>query len=119
MVLLSVNPAFPPDDPERTGEERVATHLADLARKRGFKISRQAGLLGKKNLLFRLKSPTRRNAAQRKRNSSSNASWTRNTGNWAPKSSANAETARKRRLHTCNALLGDLKHLSVVNGGVP
>ena len=56
MVLLSVNPAFPPDDPERTGEERVATHLADLARKRGFKISRQAVLLGKKNLLVRLKS---------------------------------------------------------------
>jgi len=55
VALPSVNPAFWPDDPERTGEERVATYLADLARKQGLEVSRQAVLPGRKNLLVRLK----------------------------------------------------------------
>ncbi len=55
VALPSVNPAFLPDKPELTGEERVATHLADLARKRDLEVSRQAVLPGRKNLLVRLK----------------------------------------------------------------
>ncbi len=55
IALPSINPAFLPDDPERTGEERVASYLADLARKQGLEISRQPVLPGRKNLLIRLK----------------------------------------------------------------
>ena len=55
VALPSVNPAFWTDDPKRTGEERVALHLADLARKQGLEVSWQPVLPGRKNLLVRLK----------------------------------------------------------------
>jgi len=55
VALPSVNPAFLPNDTERTGEERVASHLIDLARKHALEVSRQSVLPGRKNLLIRLK----------------------------------------------------------------
>ncbi|MBT4666176.1 MAG: M20/M25/M40 family metallo-hydrolase, partial [Opitutae bacterium] len=55
VALPSVNPAFLPNEPELTGEERVATYLTDLARKQGLEISRQNVLPGRKNLFVRLK----------------------------------------------------------------
>ena len=55
VALRSVNPAFLPNDPERTGEERVAAYLTELARKQGLEISRQNVLPGRKNLFVRLK----------------------------------------------------------------
>ena len=55
IALPSVNPAFLPDDPNHTGEERVALYLADLARKQGLEVSRQPVLPGRRNLLIRLK----------------------------------------------------------------
>jgi acetylornithine deacetylase/succinyl-diaminopimelate desuccinylase family protein len=55
VALPSINPAFRPDDVERTGEERVALHLADLAGKHGLEVSRQAVLPGRENLFVRLK----------------------------------------------------------------
>jgi acetylornithine deacetylase/succinyl-diaminopimelate desuccinylase-like protein len=55
VALPSVNPAFLPNDPELTGEERVASLLTDLARKQGLEISRQNVLPGRKNLFVRLK----------------------------------------------------------------
>ena len=55
VAIPSVNPAFLPNEPELTGEERVASYLTDLARKQGFEISRQNVLPGRKNLLVRLK----------------------------------------------------------------
>lgn len=55
IALPSINPAFLPEDPDRTGEERVASYLADLARKQGLEVSRQPVLPGRKNLLVRLK----------------------------------------------------------------
>ncbi|MDA1047028.1 MAG: M20 family metallopeptidase [Verrucomicrobia bacterium] len=55
VALPSVNPAFLPNDSERTGEERIASYLTDLARKQGLEISRQNVLPGRKNLFVRLK----------------------------------------------------------------
>lgn len=55
IALPSINPAFLPDDPDRTGEERVALYLADLARKQGLEVSRQPVLPGRQNLFVRLK----------------------------------------------------------------
>ncbi|MBR90301.1 MAG: peptidase [Verrucomicrobiales bacterium] len=51
----SVNPSLLPDRPDLSGEERVAEFLADLARKRGLSVSRQAVLPGRRNLLVRLR----------------------------------------------------------------
>ena len=55
VALPSINPAFLPNEPELTGEERVASYLTDLARKKGLEISRQNVLPGRKNLFVRLK----------------------------------------------------------------
>ena len=55
VALPSVNPAFLPDNPDVTGEERVAAHLTDLAAKRGLEVSRQAVLPDRSNLLVRLR----------------------------------------------------------------
>jgi acetylornithine deacetylase/succinyl-diaminopimelate desuccinylase-like protein len=55
VALPSVNPAFLPNDSKRTGEERVANHLIDLASKHGLEVSRQSVLPGRKNLFVRLK----------------------------------------------------------------
>ena len=55
VALPSINPAFLPNEAEHTGEERVASFLTDLARKKGIEISRQNVLPGRKNLLVRLK----------------------------------------------------------------
>ncbi|MFP6892873.1 MAG: M20/M25/M40 family metallo-hydrolase, partial [Opitutales bacterium] len=55
VALPSINPAFLPNDTERTGEEKVASYLTDLARKQGLEISRQNVLPGRKNLFVRLK----------------------------------------------------------------
>ena len=55
VAIPSINPSFLPDDKERTGEEAVAGHLIDIARKHGLDISRQPVLPGRRNLLVRLK----------------------------------------------------------------
>jgi len=55
VALPSVNPAFLPNEPELTGEERVAAYLTELASKQGLEISRQNVLPGRKNLFVRLK----------------------------------------------------------------
>ncbi|MBU63190.1 MAG: peptidase [Opitutae bacterium] len=59
VALPSINPAFLPNEPELTGEERVASYLIDHARKQGLEISRQNVLPERKNLFVRLK-PSRK-----------------------------------------------------------
>ena len=46
VALPSVNPAFLPNEPELTGEERVASYLTELTSKQGLEISRQNVLPG-------------------------------------------------------------------------
>lgn len=55
IAIPSVNPAFlPPGDP-RTGEEGIASFLADLARKTGLEVTLQPVVPGRSNLLARLR----------------------------------------------------------------
>ena len=53
IALPSVNPAFL-QDPELTGEHRVAAHLADLASKAGLDVERQNVAPGRENLVVRM-----------------------------------------------------------------
>lgn len=51
----SINPSLAPSNSKLTGEEGVATLLADQAGKLGIEIQRQAVLPGRKNILLRLR----------------------------------------------------------------
>ena len=53
IALPSVNPAFHAD-PALTGEQRVADHLADRARKAGLEVERQEVAPGRENLVVRM-----------------------------------------------------------------
>jgi acetylornithine deacetylase/succinyl-diaminopimelate desuccinylase-like protein len=54
IALPSVNPAFLPANDPRTGEARVAEHLAQLGRSLGFSAEFAEALPGRANLLLRL-----------------------------------------------------------------
>ena len=54
IEIPSVNPDLCPDQPEITGEERVAQFLIEKAESVGLEVSRQAVLPGRENLLVRL-----------------------------------------------------------------
>lgn len=55
VSIPSINPSLAPSNSNLTGEEGVATLLADQAGKLGIEIQRQAVLPGRKNILLRLK----------------------------------------------------------------
>ena len=54
IALPSVNPAFLPDRPDLTGEQRVAAFLASTADRAGLKLEWQEVFPGRSNLLLRL-----------------------------------------------------------------
>jgi acetylornithine deacetylase/succinyl-diaminopimelate desuccinylase-like protein len=54
IALPSVNPAFLPDQPEWTGEQRVADFLAHQADRAGLELSFQKVFPGRSNLIARL-----------------------------------------------------------------
>jgi len=51
IAIPSINPAFGPPDPQRTGEGKVASFLADYARRLGLECEFQDVMPGRKNLL--------------------------------------------------------------------
>lgn len=55
VSIPSINPSLLPTQSNLTGEEQVATFLADYANKLGIEVQRQAVLPGRKNILLRLK----------------------------------------------------------------
>jgi len=55
VSIPSINPSLAPSNSNLTGEEGIATLLADQAGKLGIEIQRQAVLPGRKNILLRLK----------------------------------------------------------------
>ena len=55
VYIPSINPSLAPSNSKLTGEEGIATLLADQAGKLGVEIQRQAVLPGRKNILLRLK----------------------------------------------------------------
>jgi acetylornithine deacetylase/succinyl-diaminopimelate desuccinylase family protein len=55
VSIPSINPSLAPPNSKLTGEEGVASLLADQAGKLGIEIQRQAVLRGRKNILLRLK----------------------------------------------------------------
>lgn len=55
VAIPSINPSFAPDDEARTGEESVARHLIDIARRQGLDIARQPVLPGRRNTLITLR----------------------------------------------------------------
>lgn len=54
IALPSVNPAFMPDNPKRTGEQRVADFLAHWADRVGLEIEFQEVFPGRRNIIARL-----------------------------------------------------------------
>ncbi|MBT3666798.1 MAG: M20 family metallopeptidase [Opitutae bacterium] len=55
VSIPSINPSLLPTQSNLTGEEQVATFLADYANKLGIEVQRQAVLPRRKNILLRLK----------------------------------------------------------------
>ncbi|MEC8928905.1 MAG: M20 family metallopeptidase [Verrucomicrobiota bacterium] len=55
VAIPSINPSFAPGDKARTGEESVARHLIDIARRHGLDIARQPVLPGRRNTLITLR----------------------------------------------------------------